>query len=70
MSMEQKIKTASAYKGISQAKLATSIGMTASNFNQKLKRATFTEEELTSIAEALGAKYMPFCFLFEDGMKI
>lgn len=70
MSMEQKIKTASAYKGISQAKLATAIGMTASNFNQKLKRSTFTDEELKLIAEALGAEYIPFCFSFKDGMKI
>lgn len=70
MSMEQKIKTASAYKGISQAKLAAAIGMTASNFNQKLKRATFTEDELKSIAKALGAEYVPFSFEFSDGMKI
>ena len=70
MSMEQKIKTAAAYKGISQAKLATAIGMTASNFNQKLKRATFTEQELEAIAKALNADYIPFYFSFEDGMKI
>lgn len=70
MSMEQKIKAAAAYKGISQAKIANEIGMTASNFNQKLKRCTFTDEELSSIANALGADYIPFCFKFEDGMKI
>lgn len=70
MSMEQKIKTAAAYKGISQAKLAALIGMTASNFNQKLKRATFNDEELEKIAVALGAAYIPFSFEFSDGMKI
>ena len=70
MSMEQKIKTAATYKGISQAKLAAAIGMTASNFNQKLKRCTFTEEELSAIAHALEANYIPFCFEFPDGMKI
>ena len=70
MGMEQKIKAAAAYKGISQAKLALAIGMTASNFNQKLKRATFTEEELQKIAEALGASFVPFSFQFPDGMKI
>lgn len=70
MSMEQKIKTAAAYKGISQAKLAALVGMTASNFNQKLKRATFTEDELSKIAEALEASYVPFFFEFADGMKI
>lgn len=70
MSKEQKIKTASAYKGISQAKLAGLIGMTASNFNQKLKRDTFTDDELAAIAEALGATFVPCLFEFPDGMKI
>ena len=59
-----------AYKGISQAKLAALVGMTASNFNQKLKRATFTEDELSKIAAALEASYVPFFFEFADGMKI
>ena len=68
MTMEQKIKTAAAYKGLSQAKLATSIGMTASNFNQKLKRGTFTEDEIRQIAEALGATFES-AFVFPDGMR-
>ena len=70
MSKEQKIKTAAAYSGVSQAKLAEKIGMTASNFNQKLKRDTFTDEELAEIAKALGASFEPFAFVFPDGMKI
>jgi len=70
MSKEQKIKTAAAYKGMSQAKLAAAIGMTASNFNQKLKRDTFTDEELSAIAEAMGANFEPCAFVFPDGMKI
>ena len=70
MSKEQKIKTAVAYSGISQAKLAAAIGMTASNFNQKLKRDTFTDEELQAIAEALGAEFRPCAFVFKDGMII
>ena len=70
MSMEQKIRTAAAYKGISHAKLAALINTSASNFSQKLKRATFTEEELSKIANALDAKYIPFYFEFPDGTKI
>ena len=70
MSKEQKIKTAAAYSGVSQAKLAEKIGMTASNFNQKLKRDTFTDEELAEIAKALGASFEPFAVVFPDGMKI
>ena len=67
--MTQKISMAIAYKGISQAALAREIGMTPSNFNQKLKRETFTVEELEAIAVALGGVYN-FSFDFPDGTKI
>ena len=70
MSKEQQIKAAIAYKGLSQARIAKAIGMTASNFNQKLKRDTFTDEELQAIAESLGAEFQPCAFIFPDGMKI
>ncbi|MDO5785600.1 MAG: helix-turn-helix transcriptional regulator [Eubacteriales bacterium] len=70
MSKEQKIKAAASYYGVSQAKLAAAIGMTPSNFNQKLKRDTFTDEELAEIANALGAEFVPCAFLFPDGTKI
>lgn len=70
MSKEQKIKAAIAYSGISQAKLAKDLGTTPSNFNQKLKRDTFTDEELNAIAKALGANFQPCAFVFPDGMKI
>ena len=69
MTIEQKIKMALGYKNISQAALARLIGMTPSNFNQKLKRDTFTTEELNAIAEALGGKYN-FYFEFPDGTNI
>lgn len=69
MTMEQKINMALAYKGISQAALAREVGTTPSNFNQKLKRGTFTVEELEKLAEALGGKYF-FGFEFPDGTKI
>lgn len=67
--MEQKINMAIAYKGISQAALAREIGMTPSNFNQKVKRETFTVEELERIGAALGGVYT-FGFTFPDGTKI
>jgi len=60
---------AAAYKGISQAALARDIGMTPSNFNQKVKRGTFTVDELDKIAEVLGAVYR-FGFVFHDGKEI
>lgn len=69
MTVSQKINMALAYKGMSQAALARAIGMTPSNFNQKFKRETFTQEELEKIAEALGGTYV-FGFEFPDGTKI
>ena len=59
-----------AYKGISQAKLAGMVNMTASNFSQKVKRGTFDDEELAKIADALGATFIPWSFEFPDGMKV
>ena len=69
MTISQKINMAIAYKGISQAALARAVGMTPSNFNQKFKRETFTQEELEQIAKALGGAYV-FGFEFPDGTKI
>lgn len=69
MNISQKINMALAYKGISQAALARAIGMTPSNFNQKHKRQTFTQQELEQIAAALGGAYV-FGFEFPDGTKI
>ena len=69
MTMEQKISMALAYKGMSQAALARALGTTPSNFNQKMKRGTFTVEELEGIAAVLGASYS-FGFTFEDGTTI
>ena len=63
------INMALAYKGISQAELARLMGTTSSNLNQKIKRNTFTREELEKIALVLGATYSSF-FLFPDGTKI
>jgi transcriptional regulator with XRE-family HTH domain len=69
MNTEQQINMAIAYKGISQAALARAIKMTPSNFNQKIKRDTFTREEIEKIATALGASYNSY-FEFPDGTRI
>ena len=69
MTMEQKINMALAYKGMSQAALARAMETAPSNFNQKLKRGTFTVEELEKMASALDAKYF-FGFEFSDGTKV
>lgn len=69
MTIEQKINMAAAYKGMSQAALARAVGMTPSNFNQKIKRETFSPDEMNAIATALGAVYT-VAFEFPDGTTV
>lgn len=57
------------FKNISQSKLAELVGTSPQNFNKKLKRQTFSPEELEKIADVLGAKFQCY-FEFEDGTKI
>lgn len=70
MGMMQKIKTAAAYKNMTQAEIAKAIGMSPQNFSKKMMRESFTDDELRKIADALGCAFVPFSFAFEDGMKI
>lgn len=69
MTIAQKIKMALAYKGMSEAELARSIGSSPSAFNQRMKTGKFSSEEMERIAEALEATYY-FGFEFRDGTKI
>ena len=69
MRLEQKIRMAAAHENVSLAELARRIGMLPQGMNSKLKRETFTTEELEQIAEALGATYH-FGFTFPDGTEI
>ena len=69
MTIQQKIKMALAYKGISEADLARSIGTSPSAFNQRMKTGKFSSEDMEKIAEAMGAEYF-FGFQFKDGTKI
>nr|DAV20173.1 MAG TPA: Cro/C1-type HTH DNA-binding domain protein [Caudoviricetes sp.] len=69
MNLETKIKMAMTFKNISQSKLAELVGTSPQNFNKKLKRQTFSPEELEKIADVLGAKFQCY-FEFEDGTKI
>ncbi len=69
MTIEQKIKMALSYSGISQAELARKIGTTPSNLNQKVKRNTLTKEEMEQIAAVLGGSWRAE-FVFDDGTVI
>lgn len=69
MTIEQKVKMALSYAGISRAELARRIETTPSNLTQKVKRNTLAKEELEVIAEALGGKWRAE-FVFSDGTII
>lgn len=69
MTIEQKIKMALSYSGVSQAELARRMGTTPSNLNQKIKRNTLTKEEMEQIASALGGLWRAE-FVFDDGTVI
>ncbi len=69
MTISQKIKMALAYKGMSEAELARSIGTSPSAFNQRMKTGKFSTEEMDKIAEVLEAEYF-FGFQFKDGTRI
>ena len=69
MTIEQKIRMALSYAGISQAELARRIGTTPQNLHQRVKRNKFTEEELEEIAAALGGTWRAE-FVFDDGTVI
>ncbi|MDE7360028.1 MAG: helix-turn-helix transcriptional regulator [Lachnospiraceae bacterium] len=69
MGNAQKIKMALAYKGMSESKLAKSLGKTPQAFNQRMKTDKFSMEELSKIAKIMGASYISE-FSFPDGTKI
>ena len=69
MTIEQKIKMALSYSGVSQAELARRMGTTPSNLNQKVKRNTLTKEEMEQIASALGGSWRSE-LVFNDGTVI
>ena len=69
MTVQQKIKMALAYKGISESELARALGTSPQAFNQRMKTGKFSSEDMEKIAKAIGAKYY-FGFEFDDGTKI
>lgn len=69
MTITQRLSMAIAYKGITQAEIARKLGLSPSNFGQRLKRGNFSVAELEKIAEAMGAEFL-CAFRFEDGTKV
>lgn len=69
MTTAQKIRMALAYKNMSEAELARSLGTTPQAFNQRMKTDRFSSDELQEIAKVLNARYT-FLFIFDDGVEI
>lgn len=69
MGNAKKIRMALAYKGMSESDLAKALGKTPQAFNQRMKTDKFTVEDLTKIAEIMGASYISE-FSFPDGTRI
>ena len=57
MGASEKIKILLLKRGVSQKALAESLGMSAESFNNKLRRESFSQEDMEEIAEKLNAKY-------------
>lgn len=69
MNLQQQIKMALAYKGMSLVELSSALNMTPQAFNQRMRTAKFTKQELINIANIIGCQYVCY-FEFPDGTKI
>jgi DNA-binding Xre family transcriptional regulator len=70
MGLAQKIRLMMVIQGnMSEAELARRLGQSPSNFNGKMKRDNFSEEELLKIAAALDCE-LKINFLAKTGEKV
>ena len=69
MTNTQKIKLALAYKSMSESELARRLGTSPQAFSQRMKTDKFSSDELSKIADIIGAKYISG-FEFADGTVI
>ena len=68
MDIATKIKLACVAAGISESELARRIETSPQNLHQRMKVGKFTVDELSKIADALGADFV-FKFAFPDGSE-
>ncbi len=65
----QKIRIICDEQGLKISELAHRLETSRQNFNNKLSRDNFQENELVKIAEVLGCEYESF-FVMKDGSKM
>lgn len=69
MRIAEQIKVLCVRCKVSEAELARRLGKSPQSFNSKMKRETFTVEDLDQIAEAMGVEFKR-CFILENGEEI
>lgn len=69
MTISEQIKVLCVRQNISLAELARRLGKSPQSFNSKIKRESFTVEELEKIADVTGATFERN-FILNDGEKI
>ena len=69
MAISEQIRVLCAKKNISQAELARLTGKSPQSFSSKMKRESFSIDELCDLAEAVGASF-EFNFVLENGERI
>lgn len=69
MAVSEQLKILCVKLGISVSELGRMAGKSPQAFNQKIKRESFTVEELKQLAEAAGCKYEG-AFILLNGEKV
>lgn len=69
MTISEQVKVLCVRQNISLAELARRLGKSPQSFNSKMKRESFTVEDLEKIAEATGSTFERN-FILMDGEKI
>ena len=69
MSISERIKVLCVRCKVSEAELARRLGKSPQSFNAKMKRQSFTVDELTKIADVLGVS-LKLVYILSNGDEI
>ena len=69
MTISEQIKVLCVRCSVSEAELARRLGKSPQSFNSKMKRESFTVNDLEKIAEVLGVEFSRK-FILADGEKV
>ena len=69
MRISEQIRVLCVRRNVSEAELARRLGKSPQNFNSKMKRESFTINDLEKVAAALGVTFKRI-FILENGEEI